>query len=216
MNQMFTGIIEELGTIRRIASARDGARLEVSARTVLTDAKLGDSISVNGVCLTIVEKSSDSFAADVSAETLRRTSLKQTKAGSRVNLERAMAATSRFGGHIVQGHVDGTGEFLEARASGDGWVVRVGFPAELARYIVEKGSITVDGISLTVAALGDTWFEIAVIPHTWKVTNLGSLERGAAVNLEVDIIAKYVERMMTHLKEPKSRLTLEALSELGY
>lgn len=213
---MFTGIIEELGTIRRIASARDGARLEVSARTVLTDARLGDSISVNGVCLTIVDKSSDWFAADVSAETLRRTSLKQTKAGSRVNLERAMAATSRFGGHIVQGHVDGTGEFLEARASGDGWVVRVGFPAELARYIVEKGSITVDGISLTVAALGDTWFEIAVIPHTWKVTNLGSLERGAAVNLEVDIIAKYVERMMTHLKEPKSRLTLEALSELGY
>lgn len=213
---MFTGIIEELGTIRRIASARDGARLEVSARTVLTDARLGDSISVNGVCLTIVDKSSDWFAADVSAETLRRTSLKQAKTVSRVNLERAMAATSRFGGHIVQGHVDGTGEFLEARASGDGWVVRVGFPAELARYIVEKGSITVDGISLTVAALGDTWFEIAVIPHTWKVTNLGSLERGAAVNLEVDIIAKYVERMMTHLKEPKSRLTLEALSELGY
>lgn len=213
---MFTGIIEELGTIRRIASARDGARLEVSARTVLTDAKLGDSISVNGVCLTIVDKSSDSFAADVSAETLRRTSLKRATTGSHVNLERAMAATSRFGGHIVQGHVDGTGEFLEARASGDGWVVRVGFPAELARYIVEKGSITVDGISLTVAALGDTWFEIAVIPHTWKVTNLGSLERGAAVNLEVDIIAKYVERMMTHLKEPKSRLTLEALSELGY
>jgi riboflavin synthase len=213
---MFTGIIEELGTIRRIASARDGARLEVSARTVLTDARLGDSISVNGVCLTIVDKSSDWFAADVSAETLRRTSLKRAKTGSHVNLERAMAATSRFGGHIVQGHVDGTGEFLEARASGDGWVVRVGFPAELARYIVEKGSITVDGISLTVAALGDTWFEIAVIPHTWKVTNLGSLERGAAVNLEVDIIAKYVERMMTHLKEPKSRLTLEALSELGY
>ncbi|HEX8998506.1 MAG TPA: riboflavin synthase [Blastocatellia bacterium] len=213
---MFTGIIEELGTIRRIASARDGARLEVSARTVLTDARLGDSISVNGVCLTIVDKSSDWFAADVSAETLRRTSLKRAKTGSHVNLERAMAATSRFGGHIVQGHVDGTGEFLEARASGDGWVVRVGFPAELARYIVEKGSITVDGISLTVAALGDTWFEIAVIPHTWKVTNIGSLERGAAVNLEVDIIAKYVERMMTHLKEPKSKLTLEALSELGY
>lgn len=213
---MFTGIIEELGTIRRITSARDGARLEVSARTVLTDARLGDSISVNGVCLTIVDKSSDWFAADVSAETLRRTSLKQAKAGSRVNLERAMAATSRFGGHIVQGHVDGTGEFLEARASGDGWVVRVGFPAELARYIVEKGSISVDGISLTVAALGNTWFEIAVIPHTWKMTNLGSLERGAAVNLEVDIIAKYVERMMAHLSEPKSKLTLETLSELGY
>jgi riboflavin synthase len=216
---MFTGIIEELGTIRRITSARDGARLEVSARTVLSDAHLGDSISVNGVCLTIVEKSSDSFAADVSAETLRRTSLKRAKTGSRMNLERAMAATSRFGGHIVQGHVDGTGEFLEARASGDGWVVRVGFPPGLARYIVEKGSITVDGISLTVATLGETWFEIAVIPHTWKVTNLCTLERGAAVNLEVDIIAKYVERMMAHLTGPaetKSKLTLETLSELGY
>lgn len=213
---MFTGIIEELGTIRGITSVRDGARLEVSARMVLTDAKLGDSISVNGVCLTVVDKSSDSFAADVSAETLRRTSLKQAKTGSRVNLERAMAASSRFGGHIVQGHVDGTGEFIEARASGDGWVVRIGFPVELARYIVEKGSVTVDGISLTVAALGDTWFEIAVIPHTWKVTNLGALERGAAVNLEVDIIAKYVERMMAHVTEPKSNLTLETLSELGY
>jgi riboflavin synthase len=218
---MFTGIIEELGTIRRITSARDGARLEVSARTVLSDVRLGDSIAVNGVCLTVVDQGADWFAADVSAETLRRTSLKQAKTGSRVNLERAMAATSRFGGHIVQGHVDGTGRFIEARASGEGWVVRVGFPAELARYIVEKGSITVDGISLTVAALGDNCFEIAVIPHTWKMTNLGALERGAAVNLEVDIIAKYVERLMTitpqaSATEPKSNLTLETLSELGY
>ena len=213
---MFTGIIEELGAIRRITPARDGARLEVSARTVLSDAKLGDSIAVNGVCLTVVDKASDWFAADVSAETLRRTSLKQAKTGSRVNLERAMAANGRFGGHIVQGHVDGTGEFLEAGASGDGWTVRIGFPPELARYIVEKGSITVDGISLTVAALGDTWFEIAVIPHTWKVTNLGALARGAAVNLEVDILAKYVERMLAHRAEPKSTLTLEKLSELGY
>ncbi|HMV49680.1 MAG TPA: riboflavin synthase [Blastocatellia bacterium] len=213
---MFTGIIEELGTIRRITPARDGARLEVSARTVLADAKLGDSIAVNGVCLTVVDKGSDWFAADVSAETLRRTSLKQAQAGTRVNLERAMAASGRFGGHIVQGHVDGTGEFLNAQASGDGWVIRIGFPPELARYIVEKGSITVDGISLTVAALGDTWFEIAIIPHTWKVTNLGALARGAAVNLEVDILAKYVERMLAHHAEPKSTLTLETLSELGY
>ncbi|HMZ19318.1 MAG TPA: riboflavin synthase, partial [Blastocatellia bacterium] len=163
-----------------------------------------------------VDKGSDWFAADVSAETLRRTSLKQAQAGTRVNLERAMAASGRFGGHIVQGHVDGTGEFLNAQASGDGWVIRIGFPPELARYIVEKGSITVDGISLTVAALGDTWFEIAIIPHTWKVTNLGALARGAAVNLEVDILAKYVERMLAHHAEPKSTLTLETLSELGY
>lgn len=213
---MFTGIIEELGVIRRITSARAGARLEVSAHTVLSDTKLGDSIAVNGVCLTVVAQGADWFAADVSAETLRRTSLKQAAAGTRVNLERAMAANGRFGGHIVQGHVDGTGEFQEARPSGDGWVLRIGFPPELARYIVEKGSITVDGISLTVAALGETWFEIAVIPHTWKVTNLSTLARAATVNLEVDIIAKYVERMMAHFAEPKSKLTLETLSELGY
>lgn len=217
---MFTGIIEELGTIRGIkaqGNGRDGARLEVSASVVLTDSRLGDSIAVNGVCLTVVDKSSDWFAADVSAETLRRTSLKQAQAGTRVNLERAMAANSRFGGHIVQGHVDGTGQFLGAKTSGDGWVVRISFPAELMRYIVEKGSITVDGISLTVAALGNDWFEIAVIPHTWKVTNLNALQRGAAVNLEVDVIAKYVERMMqVYVLTPKNELTLEKLGELGY
>ena len=214
---MFTGIVEELGTIRKIATAKDGARLEVSAKTVLSDAKSGDSIAVNGVCLTVVDYAADWFAADVSAETLRRTSLKQARTGSQVNLERAMAATSRFGGHIVQGHVDGTGEFLEAKAAGNGWAVRIGFPPELARYIVEKGSITVDGISLTVAALGANWFEIAVIPHTWNVTNLSSLARGATVNLEVDIIAKYVERMVGAYSVPsKEILTIEKLAELGY
>lgn len=214
---MFTGIVEELGTIRKIATAKDGARLEVSAKTVLSDAKSGDSIAVNGVCLTVVDYAADWFAADVSAETLRRTSLKQARTGSQVNLERAMAATSRFGGHIVQGHVDGTGEFLEAKAAGNGWAIRIGFLPELARYIVEKGSITVDGISLTVAALGADWFEIAVIPHTWNVTNLSSLARGATVNLEVDIIAKYVERMVGAYSVPsKEILTIEKLAELGY
>lgn len=214
---MFTGIIEELGTIRNIATAQDGARLQVSAKIVLTDAKLGNSIAVNGVCLTVVEQAADWFAADVSAETLRRTSLKQARIGSRVNLERAMSATSRFGGHIVQGHVDGTGELLEAKAVGKSWTVRIGFPSELARYIVEKGSITVDGISLTVAALGTNWFEIAVIPHTWEMTNLSTLARGAAVNLEVDIIAKYVERMIGAYAIPsKETLTLETLAQLGY
>lgn len=214
---MFTGIIEELGTIRNIATAQDGARLQVSAKIVLSDAKLGNSISVNGVCLTVVEQAADWFAADVSAETLRRTSLKQARIGSRINLERAMSATSRFGGHIVQGHVDGTGELLEAKAVGKSWTVRIGFPSELARYIVEKGSITVDGISLTVAKLGTNWFEIAVIPHTWNVTNLSTLTRGATVNLEVDIIAKYVERMIGAYAVPsKETLTIETLTQLGY
>ncbi len=193
---MFTGIIEELGTLRKVTPVLAGARIEVSARQVLEDARTGDSIAVNGVCLTVVDRGPDWFAADISAETLSRTSLKVARPGARVNLERPLTPSSRLGGHIVQGHVDGTGTFIEARASGDGWIVRIGFPQDLARYIVEKGSIAVDGISLTVAALGTDWFEIAIIPHTWKVTNLSSLERGDPVNLEVDIIAKYVERML--------------------
>jgi riboflavin synthase len=214
---MFTGIIEELGTIRKIKTVREGARLDVSAQSVLKDAKLGDSIAVNGVCLTIVDLGSGRFAADVSEETLRRTNLKQAHTGTRVNLERPLSVSSRLGGHIVQGHVDGTGEFLDARPVGEGWVVCIGFPLELAHYIVEKGSIAVDGISLTVATLGENWFEVAIIPHTWKVTNFSSLERGSMVNLEVDIIAKYVERMMqAHLHESKDKLTLEKLSDQSY
>jgi riboflavin synthase len=214
---MFTGIIEELGSIRKIKTVREGARLEVSAQSVLKDAKLGDSIAVNGVCLTLVDLGSGRFAADVSEETLRRTSLKQAHTGTRVNLERPLTPSSGFGGHIVQGHVDGTGEFIDARPVGEGWVVCIGFPLELAHYIVEKGSIAVDGISLTVATLGENWFEIAIIPHTWKVTNLSALERGSMVNLEVDIIAKYVERMMqAHLNQSKDKLTMERLTEMGY
>jgi riboflavin synthase len=141
---MFTGIIEELGTIRRMAAARDGARLEVTARIVAGETKRGDSIAVNGVCLTVVDLGTDWWAADISAETLRRTSLNNMRAGTRVNLERPLMASSRLGGHIVQGHVDGTGKFTGARAEGDGWIVRIEFPADLARYIVEKGSIAVD------------------------------------------------------------------------
>ncbi|MBK9706060.1 MAG: riboflavin synthase [Acidobacteria bacterium] len=214
---MFTGIIEELGTIRRMTSSPKGARVEVTAGTILSDARLGDSIAVNGVCLTVVAQGPDWFAADVSEETLRRTSLKQMRIGTRVNLERPLTPASRLGGHIVQGHVDGIGEFVEARPSGEGWVVRVRFPKDLGRYIVEKGSIAVDGISLTVASLGDDYFEIAIIPHTWKMTNLGSLDRGAAVNLEVDVIAKYVERMMqAHTSESGRKLTIEGLTEMGY
>jgi riboflavin synthase len=214
---MFTGIIEEQGTIRKMNGTREGARLEVAAEVVLRDARIGDSVAVNGVCLTAVEFTTGSFSADVSSETLRRTSLGEAHPGTRVNLERPLTPSARLGGHIVQGHVDGTGQFLEARPAGDGWVVRIGFPDALARYIVEKGSIAVDGISLTVAALNRNWFEIAVIPHTWKMTNLSSLSRGAAVNLEVDIIAKYVERMMqAYSYSPKEPMTLDKLSELGY
>jgi riboflavin synthase len=215
---MFTGIIEELGTIQRLTNARDGARIVVQAPTILSDAKIGDSIAVNGVCLTVVKKTVTTFAADISAETLRRTSLKQIRVGSKVNLERPMTPNARFGGHIVQGHVDAMGTFVSAKAEGDGWNVRIQFPVELGRYIVEKGSITVDGISLTVAALGDDWFAITVIPHTWKVTNLSTLKPGEAVNLEVDIIAKYVERMLRgYLPQPaQSGLSLERLVEMGY
>ena len=215
---MFTGIIEELGSIQTLTRSGDDARIIVNAPTILSDAKIGDSIAVNGVCLTVVEKTASTFTADVSAETLRRTSLKQIRVGSKVNLERSMTPSARFGGHIVQGHVDAMGTLANAKSEGDGWNVRIQFPANLGRYIVEKGSITVDGISLTVAALGDDWFEIAVIPHTWKVTNLNSLKPGAAVNLEVDIIAKYVERMLQgYVPQPtKSGLTLERLAEMGY
>ncbi len=217
---MFTGIIEELGTIQTLTNARDGARIIVHAPTILSDAKIGDSIAVNGVCLTVVEMSASTFVADVSAETLRRTSLKQMRVGSNVNLERPMTPSARFGGHIVQGHVDAMGEFASAQQEGDGWNVQIKFPSELGKYIVEKGSITVDGISLTVANLGDDWFEIAVIPHSWKVTNLSTLRRGDAVNLEVDIIAKYVERMLTgyvpQSQPTKSSLSLEKLAEMGY
>jgi riboflavin synthase len=216
---MFTGIVEELGTIRGIAARPDAARVEVAAQSVLRDAAVGDSIAVNGVCLTVVEKGANSFAADVSAETLRRTSLKQARVGTRVNLERPLTPSSRLGGHIVQGHVDAVGELAGVRAEGDGWVVKVVFPPGLARYIVEKGSITVDGISLTVARLNAESFEIAVIPHTWKVTNLSSLTRGDAVNLEVDIIAKYVERLLqphAAAVQQHGALSLDKLKELGY
>lgn len=214
---MFTGIIEELGALKKVTAVPDGARIEVSAAGVLEGAQTGDSIAVNGVCLTVVDQGADWFAADVSAETLRRTSLKAARNGTSVNLERPLTPSSRLGGHIVQGHVDGTGTFIRASPSGDGWIVRIGFPTELAKYIVEKGSIAVDGISLTVAALGEGWFEIAIIPHTWKMTNLSTLIRDSPVNLEVDVIAKYVERMLqAYTEDSKSSLTFEKLKDLGY
>ncbi len=193
---MFSGIIEELGAVASINVMSAGARLGINAIVVTSDIAEGDSIALNGVCLTAVDVSRDSFAADVSPETLDVTTLGSLIAGSPVNLERAMLPTTRFSGHIVQGHVDGRGTFISATAEGDFWTVRIGFPRVLARYFVHKGSVAVEGISLTIAALADDHFDIAVIPKTWEMTNLSSLSPGDPVNLEADIIAKYVKRMM--------------------
>ncbi|WP_406831074.1 riboflavin synthase [Pedococcus sp. KACC 23699] len=194
---MFTGIVEELGQVVGLDSGDDSARLTVSGPLVTTDAVHGASISVNGVCLTVVEHGGGEFTVDVMAETLRRSSLGALVPGARVNLERAMPASGRFGGHVVQGHVDGTATITQ-RIPGDRWEV-VGFtlPPDLARYVVEKGSITVDGVSLTVASVDDTSFTVSLIPTTLDLTTLGHKDVGDPVNLEVDVIAKYVERLMT-------------------
>jgi riboflavin synthase len=190
---VFTGIVEELGVVRAV----DATRLEVDCRDVASDATIGDSIAVNGVCLTVVERADDRLAFDLSEETLRRTSFSRLREGDAANLERPLTLASRLGGHLVQGHVDGVGEIASVEATPDGgaWVtVRV--PFELRRYVVEKGSITVDGVSLTVAALDDETFSVALIPHTLEVTTLGSAEPGHPVNLEVDVIARYVESLL--------------------
>ena len=194
---MFTGIVEELGTIARLDRGTDSARLTVRGPLVTSDASHGASIAVNGVCLTVVEHADGEFTVDVMAETLSRSSLGSLRAGDRVNLERAMAAGGRFGGHVVQGHVDGTAQILE-RVPGDRWeLVRLSLPATLARYVVEKGSITVDGVSLTVASVDDTSFTVSLIPTTLDLTTLGHKGIGDLVNLEVDVLAKYVERLMS-------------------
>jgi riboflavin synthase len=202
---VFTGIVEEVGTLLVREDQPDAARLLIRARTVLEDVALGDSISVNGVCLTVTDVRSDqgetTWSTDVMGETLRRSSLGQVRPGDPVNLERAVSAHTRLGGHIVQGHVDGVGAVL-ARTPGEHWeVVRIGLPPGLARYVVEKGSITVDGVSLTVcgvsaAADPEPWFEVSLIPTTLRETTLGTRAPGDPVNLEVDVIAKYVERLL--------------------
>ena len=194
---MFTGIVEELGTVRRISHHDGGARVEIAAHRVLDDAEIGGSIAVNGCCLTVVELGADWWAADAVTETLDRTSLGVLRDGDAVNLERPVRLADRLGGHIVQGHVDAVGTIVGRHPMGDGSVhVAVSAPREVLRYVVEKGSITVDGISLTVAALTEDGFSIAVIPHTLAVTTLGTKGPNDPVNLEVDVVAKYVERLM--------------------
>ena len=202
---MFTGIIEELGRVREIEKRGEDARIIIEARTVTEGSGNGDSISVNGVCLTALEVTPDSFAADVSKETLLRSTLGSLAAGSAVNLERAVTPVTRLGGHIVQGHVDARGRFLGSESHGESWTFRIAYPKEVSRYLVFKGSVAVEGISLTIAALTDDYFEIAVIPKTWEVTNFSQLKPGDEVNLEVDVIAKYVERILTcHTHAPES------------
>jgi riboflavin synthase len=195
---MFTGIVEGVGTVAALAVAPDGsgARLRLAAPFLAADLALGDSVAVNGCCVTVADRHPEGFGADLVAETLRRTALGGLRPGDRVNLERPLAADGRLGGHLVQGHVDGVARLLERRPVGDGEELRVELPDALAQYVVEKGSIAVDGVSLTVAALGPGWFAVALVPHTLEVTTLGERRPGDPLQLEVDVVAKYVERLL--------------------
>ncbi|MFJ3703879.1 MULTISPECIES: riboflavin synthase [unclassified Streptomyces] len=195
---MFTGIVEELGEVTAVEKLDDASRFRLRGPVVTEGAKHGDSIAVNGVCLTVVDLGENEFTADVMAETLDRSSLGALAPGSRVNLERPMALGGRLGGHIVQGHVDGTGHIVERKVSENWELVTVSLPAGLTRYVVEKGSITVDGVSLTVVDAGPDFFTISLIPTTLALTTLGLKEPGDPVNLEVDVLAKYVERLLAH------------------
>lgn len=193
---MFTGLVEEIGRVDKLEPQGDALRLTIGARKVLSDVSFGDSIAVNGVCLTVVEHTDEWFTADVMQESLDRTGLGQLEVGSRVNLERALAAGARLGGHIMQGHVDGTSRLL-SRTSSEHWdVLRFSLDAALARYVVEKGSIAVNGTSLTVSAVGEDYFEVSLIPTTLAETTHGELVEGSVVNIEVDVLAKYVEKML--------------------
>jgi riboflavin synthase len=213
---MFTGIIEESGTVDAIQARAAGARLKIRCATVMSDMAQGASIAVNGVCLTAVDLRPDSFSADLAPETLLRSNLGDLRPGSRVNLERPLAPTGRLSGHIVQGHVDGTGEFLSLESLGDdNWWLRIRVPAALDRFLVYKGSIAIDGISLTIAALESDVLSVTIIPHTWRNTTLGGYRPGARVNLECDVLAKHVEKLLAKL-DLKTPLTVEKLRENGY
>ena len=217
---MFTGIIEEVGTICSVTKGSQSAVLTIEASQVLEGTKIGDSIAVNGVCLTVTTMTTQKFTADVMAETLRRSSLGSLKRGSQVNLERAMAADGSFGGHIVSGHIDGTGEIASLTREDNAVWVRISTPQPLLKYIVEKGSIAIDGISLTVADVTDTDFSVSIIPHTGAETTLLTRKKGDIVNLENDMIGKYVDKLLsfgnkTESKE-ESRITMDFLAKNGF
>ncbi|MGA8490453.1 MAG: riboflavin synthase [Terriglobales bacterium] len=214
---MFTGIIEEVGRITGIVHENDNRRLTVAASRLVKELKKGDSVAVSGVCLTAVEVKSGSFGADLAEETWNRTSFSRMKPGALVNLELPMRADGRFGGHIVQGHVDGTGKFiaLDEIPDADNYWLRIEIPPELARYVIFKGSLSIEGISLTVAKIEGTQVAVAIIPHTVEMTNLKSLKPGDPVNLEADVIAKYVEKMLRG-DSANSSLTIERLVRDGF
>lgn len=217
---MFTGIVEETGTVRELRFINEGAVITISAKTVMSGLKVGDSISVNGVCLTVTHIGSSSFSCDISVETLRRSSFNQIKQGVQANLERSLMLGDRLGGHFVQGHVDGVGRLVAKTPSGEGFEMEFDFPLELERYLVYKGSIAVNGISLTISALRRESFSVAVIPHTSETTNLNQLKLGDAVNLEVDILGKYFERFfqlgILQNDGPSFKLTAEYLKSQGF
>lgn len=215
---MFTGLIEELGTVKSLQRAQTAFQLTVAADTVLKDVKIGDSIAVNGTCLTVVACGKSEFTADVMPETVRRTVLSALKPGDTVNLERTMALGDRFGGHIVSGHIDGVGEILQKKQDENAVVVKIAAAKPLLRYVIEKGSVAIDGISLTVVACGKTWFSVSLIPHTASATTLGWKKEGDAVNIETDMIGKYVERLLTYSPEENksSAITMEFLQKNGF
>ena len=214
---MFTGIIEEVGTVLGIRRGAKSVVLDISADNILADVRIGDSIAVNGVCLTATSVNNNSFTADVMPETLSRSSLADLKSGSHVNLERAMAANGRFGGHIVSGHIDGTGTIKRIRKDDNAVRYEISADRTILKYIVEKGSVTIDGISLTVTEVSEKSFSVSVIPHTLSVTILGEKSVGSIVHLENDIIGKYVEKLLFAKEEkPKSNITREYLAKYGF
>ncbi|WP_053942191.1 riboflavin synthase [Kallipyga gabonensis] len=218
---MFTGIIEEIGRIKAIRRGRASAELEIAAKKVLEDVQVGDSIATNGICLTVTGFSPSSFRADVMHETLNRTAFQSLKVGSPVNLERAMVANGRFGGHMVSGHIDGTGKIMALEEDDNALWVTIGTSPDILRYIVEKGSIAIDGISLTVATVGADRFQVSLIPHSLKETNLQYKKKGAPVNLECDMVAKYVDKFLSKVAgegggEGGSGLTREFLLRNGF
>lgn len=215
---MFTGIIEAVGTLTAITPKGEDISVTVEAGKLdMSDVKLGDSIATNGVCLTVVDCSSTSYTADLSLETLNKTGFTDYQVGSKVNLEKAMLPTTRFGGHIVSGHVDGVGEIVERNQVGRAIEFWVSMPQELSKYLAEKGSITVDGISLTVNALRKNAFKLTIVPHTGDETTIKDFHVGRKVNLEVDVLARYMERLLTsQSSQPESRLTMEFLQQNGF
>jgi riboflavin synthase len=211
---MFTGIIEEMGTVRALRRSAGSARLVLSAAKVLQGTAIGDSICVNGVCLTVVEMGSAGFSADVAVETLRVTNLGELTVGAKVNLERALQLSARIGGHLVSGHVDAVGRIREKREEGNGWRMVFTAPENVLRYVIRKGSVAIDGVSLTVADVDPGGFSIAMIPHTAKLTTLGFKSAGDSVNLEADIVGKYIERLL--IRRDDGGVDLDLLKKSGF